>query len=810
MQLKFKQPVLDVSGFPRNSVYAFLCVNGSLDSNQTLVASTTTLELTLVCGSETERSTLLPENGKLHLRTIGDRIFSFAKRHTSIEFTMSKSSKPLPVMFVPYAGYVDLRLIPELNAKLTKNENVLLKKGNSISTSRPFLVTYTDGNFNTRYLTLSIRDVARLMPDRKTLNEIADDLHISKDVPYWVTATMVNYVNHLFSALTLTKLPLTLSSWATRQVVELEKQLVPVLVASGHVNGYERPKSRLCRISNAHPLSSNPSFREALVAFRGGINVTYLSGVFNPKQVTDIDLKSAYNVAGHLIPLINYDKDAKDYAVISSTKFIELMDELNGPYTVGTAQVDLIYPSSANFIPTQATSPDDDRPHYVRQQRNLSVTLTDLYTAIKVGAKATIHRLTVLNQAKLDAHRIETLHYPGRIQDKLMQLRESATNDTDNLLFKQAANTIYGSTARGLNPKQGNSKTLSDISDPNVAGQYTAITRYHLWLLTSVLKEQHAQVTSVTTDGALAVSEEPLDFSKLTQAIALKANYRYVDATKQYVDTFFKFKHETPSELFDLRTRFNGSNDGEIRALSAVSSNVPSCDVLSALHRHQIVFESTPPTYKTLLESKQSTKVKHLTDDGGNENVSKTGVSETYLRYDWSNKPVGFIPDGDLGYFKTQPFGTVKEQRRYRFAADILTKHYFIYTPQNARQFMLTMKYVMNGQLKLTANTLTLSYEIGQFLTFVIQCQDQENVQAPSYSKVTPLTSDDFTELWPKMHQLLEESSEAKTPNFRTVRNRYNALKKKVTPRTAVNWLAVDRIVNWLNRIELSPVTVAA
>lgn len=97
----------------------------------------------------------------------------------------------------------------------------------------------------------------------------------------------------------------------------------------------------------------NQAFSMALKAYSGGQNLCYNPGVIKMPYTYDIDLKSSYVNAEHLIPDLKLDVPARlDETNIEENKFKKILSKLpNGVFTVGVADVDYKLPQDIRRSP---------------------------------------------------------------------------------------------------------------------------------------------------------------------------------------------------------------------------------------------------------------------------------------------------------------------------------------------------------------------------------------------------------------------------------------------------------------------------
>lgn len=773
-----------LGGFPDGQIFAFLGMDGSLNHKGALDASSEiTFSLTLINGKHVANRCV--KHKSPHLIDVFDEIFKFADE-TNVPFRKHQKSKGLGLTLVTFSGQQVLSALKDFNHSYADTKVVSL--GHQFSSFDNIWIHFNDRARNCCYAKVLFRDVIKLAPAKTTLRQLGDLFNIPTTAPYYETKVLACYTSIVMSNLQLKgakkrQLPITIANFATKFVESLERK--DARVTTEELRGYissNIPSRRM--ISNVQPLRTNPGFYTAIQSFRGGINVAYRSGTFCEGVLTDIDLKSAYNVGGHLIPKLTYSEVGQKLVMPTPAELVKAMEKVNGAYTVGTCQLSVIWSRDCDFIPLASYSPDDDGPHFVQKEPNIIMTLTDFWIAYNMGAKMEITEATIISQRKLSTDRemyFDALSHCGIAQDIFLQKRMKADNDVEKLLWKEAGNSIYGKTAQGIHgdglSSSNKQRFLSSISDPFVASQYTAITRWHVFLLIQALKKvQPFHLLNITTDGILVSSKNYIDDNRLESNFSELASPIYQMVTKEFLNnTWFEFKGTSETEGFNLRTRLNGTEDGTIHAMSSISNTTPG-EILEALHKHQLTYISTQRRFPTFAERKRDSKVKKLQSE--EKMVMET---EAKLSYDWSNKPTGFVKNGKLGYFVTAPFETLQEQNTYKENANKLLKRYFIYDLLDANLFLLTMDNAMNKGIKLKSSIT----------------RKDEFIEATKFLAYVKADKDDVTDFLRQVEEYRDsvvDSQDVKFQTGKTLKGYINKYSEEDISRREINWLSLGKI----------------
>lgn len=778
---------LDVSCLGKGKLYLFLSGDGPLEymADGEYEAGSLSFEVLVAFNGKFRCAELSGKAGSRKLEDIFNVAFGFAK-DLGVEFSKHKGERALELTLVTFAGQLILFAIPNFEGSYSAGS--IITQGHGFSSRSKTLISYLDRSNNRCYVKALFRDLTMLVPDKETLNDVGNLVGVPKESEHYDTTVMAGYTNRLLSELHGKKsvdLPFSIANYAVRVVQKVWTDALKRNKIddkwSNRVGYISSKKQSRMTIDKVKSLNTNLGFETALLSSKGGINVAYTSGVVAGKHSYDIDLKSAYNTAGHLIPIIDYSQVSKRLNSPSASKLIDEMRRVNGPYTVGNCRVDIYWPISVKVIPIGVYSVEDDNPHFVRRAENVSMTLTDFWLAYFKGAVVKLYEATIVSQVLLGENYGMALHPCGLAQELMLRKRKAAKSSLEDKFWKQAGNSIYGKTAQGLhggsNPGEssGSQKKLSPISDPYVASQYTAITRLHVCLLIDSLRQlQQFDLLNITTDGILISSDQKLDVNALRRVMAEGADSLFVKVNRNFLNNeWFEIKGITDTEVFNIRTRLNGSADGIIHAMSSVH-DTSTAQLLSGLHNHQTTYESSLICYPTLAETRRNKKITNLRQPDKSD-------TETKLFYDWSNRPVSFISSGDLGYYVTRPFTNLSEQKNYKEVANRLAKRYFIYEPTSASYFIRVMNNVMKRKLKIPV-TITLSYEIKEFVKFC------------AYMK---FSSELMSETWSDIEIYLNSLEDGlRVLKLKTLKNAFGKYRKREISLDEINFLAAAKVAN--------------
>ena len=475
---------------------------------------------------------------------------------------------------------------------------------------------------------------------------------------------------------------------------------------------------------------NNSNFDMARHAYVGGMNVSFNPGVINStfKIKYNLDLKSSYVNAGHLIPDFILSEPPQVINNISGIQLLQMLDQdspylVNGCFTVGIANVSYSFPKSIKRIPVGCKLPNNigNGPRYVRKANDIDITLTDIFNILKHDGEVQINKLVIPQQKVLNGT-VDTLAPIGKMQDWSLnkrrkideQLKQVVDQNNDQywkysslaLFYKLLGNGGYGKAAQGLNRVKTRDFLTNELklppfsrnTNPYTAAQYTAIARYQINYLMDLVEEIYPDslIPSVTTDGFILCTNSEIDVDKIQDRCRKEFNKQWVLVNEKFFDGQFfelkskqpieKPKYKTKSTLYNIRTRFNFTNDSVIKALVGIQRHYWSVDDIIDKFKNDIV------SFKTIRHRMQSLVVMKHSIDHKYYNSLKTWKQPEWitLSYDDSYKPIKFIPqvEDDYGYYITEPFDTVNEMETYK--AELKPYHYLfpLYRKEYAEAFL--------------------------------------------------------------------------------------------------------------------------
>lgn len=446
----------------------------------------------------------------------------------------------------------------------------------------------------------------------------------------------------------------------------------------------------------------NDGYQLAVQAYVGGMNISFNSGVIDQdyKWKFDVDEKSSYPFAGLLIPDFRLDrKPLLDIRDLNTNDFIEYINMHksvfpNGVFTVGVCNLSYHFPDSTKRVPVGYKPPVAGQgPVYVRQASRVSMTLTDVFNIIKHGGDVRIHRLIIPVQKVLNG-KISQLAPSGKMQAWALKKRNEVKKkrsqcepgsrqylklDSLQLFYKLLDNAEYGKTGQGLGSGgtrdflSGNTMYVpfSRSTNPYLAAQYTSVARYQVNKLMDLMEKEYPDsiIPSVTTDGFIFCTNESVDVEKFRYACEKNFDKQWVQVSKNYFDgQFFELKShnirqlKTSTLLFNVRTRFNMTEDGHIKALVGLRPGEwPISRVLKMLKHDVVTFKVDDMRIQSLTDLKHSIDQKHYVS-------MRTWKQSAYLTLgpDDTYHPVDFVPQGDYGYYLTKPFLDIEDLMIYR------------------------------------------------------------------------------------------------------------------------------------------------
>ena len=469
----------------------------------------------------------------------------------------------------------------------------------------------------------------------------------------------------------------------------------------------------------------------AQLSYFGGFNTAFSSGVFFG-NVVDSDLSSAYNTAGNMMPVLNYnasfsnnlnDIGTKCITINQSTPFSVIypyLKKLKGfPFVMGVGRASVHYPKKYDgIVTTPSLSPENNSPAYVKNLDGQPLQLMDMIDAFEHGANVMVTALYVPSQS------YDKRNAWADGQQAFLSQRQNAKAKRDGneegskaykkydamqLLFKLAGNTIYGKSAQSVHPKRSRDWntnetkeiSISRITDPVIAGGYTAITRYlvhHLYDAVKKVYRDDVLPLNITTDGYTfmlplgfkfdfdAVNEEfnshlPQYYQERLKELGYKAGFERKGEKKDF---------DKPSRVFNTRTRFNGTFD--IDCLEALGGVMTHTYDKYDIYRHlQLGHITLPVKYQ---------KLSNLTEMKFGATNHMQGVlydepryTRIPLQYDCAYKPDHWLSTKWNGWgFACVPFDTMKSHDEWKKHSKQLTDRYNIFrTRERFETYMKTM-----------------------------------------------------------------------------------------------------------------------
>ena len=508
-------------------------------------------------------------------------------------------------------------------------------------------------------------------------------------------------------------LPMTTSNYAMRGVDKL-------LSGEDEEQRIFRPDLSFGQIKKDPRASVKAGYGDVYLAaqdaFFGGFNVAFGSFYVYGNPV-DMDLVSAYVTAGAIMPAINYNADKSQNLADLGTKLVEvpkgtdfkaIYDKIKYlswfPFIAGVGRASVTYPKDYQGITMTPSRNEEGSPVYVRKVKHQALSLIDMVDAYEHGASIELESLYIPAQ---DGNKRTSW---AKEQDRFLQLREKAKKrrnackkgspewvkyNGEQLLFKLAGNTIYGKSAQSVRPKRKRdfstneveNVSISKITDPVIAGTYTAITRYlahHLYDAVHDFYGDKVLPANITTDGYTAVlpSKVKFDFDGVKAFFDKKLPSYYHTALKRlHRKAGFERKgnsddFDKPSWIFNLRTRVNGTTDIDcLEALGGIRSHTYTVqEIADAVKMGKVMLPVKGQQLSNLTEMKYG-----ATNHQQGVLYEEPRITKIPLQYDCSYKPNAWIPKQWDGFgFTCVPFETVKDRTSWKKHSKELTDRYNI------------------------------------------------------------------------------------------------------------------------------------
>lgn len=445
-----------------------------------------------------------------------------------------------------------------------------------------------------------------------------------------------------------------------------------------------------------------PLYETARGAYFGGFNVAF-GFLVGRGVVVDMDLTSAYNTAGSLMPVPDYtaprSEDLHDlgtkYVAIEYPKAVDFattilphLRHLPGyPFVLGAGTASIDMPNDCRLTMVPAQSPVYNSPAYVKHTGTIDTTVVDMVAAADHGGKVMVKRLYVPSQSWGDLNAWGQVQLDLRAKrDEAKKLRNAQTKgspawlryEAEQRLYKLVGNTVYGKAAQGIITKRVReyatntvlNMPMSAITDPVIAGAYTAFTRLLAWYLyDAVLATYSADCLplNITTDG-LTVALQPgvtFDFDKVHAAFLSHLTPHYkkrlakIGAKAGFERKTLGDATDTSTRFFNVRSRFNGTVD------------VPVIEALGGIRAHTYTLTEIWHALQagTIWLPVREQRMTNLTEMKHGSIAHRQGMLTTFptltrisLQYDCAYKPDQWLDDKWQGFgFTAVPFDTMEE-----------------------------------------------------------------------------------------------------------------------------------------------------
>lgn len=544
----------------------------------------------------------------------------------------------------------------------------------------------------------------------------------------------------------LGKVPRTIGSYAASEVSNQRKNYPEQFLADPDrpLRDYVKSKEAECVRPGQADL-----YQDARRALYGGHNCAYVSG-WGYGRVLDFDLASAYNVGGHLLPIVDYTDDS--YPIINPNDVSKYMHkssfnsevsnsfrindcdfepigkqmEQSSVFLIGIGKFKIDYPDDTKFIVTPSHS-STNAPIYVKHYTDWCP-LIDAYNAWKHGASVHIIRLRVPKQSQ------NGLNVFGDFQNREIKLRNAAKEkrdhskkgspqyaqaDGEQLLHKLTANSTYGKTLQGAGDHKSRDfdtylmaeTPKSAVTDPLIGDSYTAFTRYLVGILYDASNNcsSNCLQLNVTTDGLTLVIDPKVDANKFIQEMT---DYYNSKMEAFYFDRLhlagkkrgFELKANVVDYWFNVRTRVNGvagfSKRAEDKTLPDIDKGIfatasmrgqKSFDLFSWIKNNVVSIKNPNFTISNLTEMKFRLR-NHF---GSQEQVEQ--ITHVSLGYDFSYKPVALKQGDSFCYITTVPFNNVDEHDEAKELGGKLTK--MVPMRVNQKNFSLFLRTMQESPL---------------------------------------------------------------------------------------------------------------
>lgn len=564
----------------------------------------------------------------------------------------------------------------------------------------------------------------------------------------------------LFLKKQLGKIPRTIGSYAASEVSKQRQDFPDQFLADP-----DRPLSEYVKSKGSERVRPGQVdlYEESRKALFGGHNCAYVSG-YGYGRILDFDLAAAYNVGGHLLPIVDYSDD--DYTVIKPTDLCKYMKKgsfnsevsksfrlrdcdfsLIGKqmqdtsiFLIGIGQFKIDYPEDTKFIVTPSHS-KTGAPIYVKHYVDWCP-LIDAYNAWTHGASVHVIRLRVPKQNQ------NGLNVFGEFQNREIKLRNASKAkmkhskknsaqynqaNGEQLLHKLTANSTFGKTLQGAGNRESRDfdtylmgeTPKSAVTDPLIGDSYTAFTRYLVSILYDASNHCSFKATqlNITTDGLTLVINKEVDSKRF-----IKEMTEYYNSQMEpfYFDRLhlagksqgFELKANVVDYWFNLRTRVNGtlnySQTGDGIFATASMKGQKSSDLFRMIKDNVVYFKNASWRLSSLTEMKFRLKNHY----GHQEQFEQ--ITNVSLGYDFSYMPTELKQGANYCYFTTLPFENREDHDRTKEIGGQLVKM----TPMrvnddNFKLFMMTL----NKQPLIKKKITTLKNRESDYNDYLQYCQ---------------------------------------------------------------------------------------
>lgn len=485
-------------------------------------------------------------------------------------------------------------------------------------------------------------------------------------------------------------------------------------------------------------------FIAATKAYVGGFNVAF-SSVVTSGNIVDTDLASAYPSAASLMPVADYSKprvintlnhlfysltSLDEYSKISFEELYDHLKKAEGfPFIFGTCLIDVDYPNDySGIITTPQRSHETGNPVFVKHLSHQYLTLIDAIDAFEHGAHIKLY------SAEIPAQNWKTYNAWADVQLRFVALRNQAKAqrnkfspesgeykkyDALQTLYKLAANVVYGGSAQAVLPKNTRSYltnrteqiSISKVTDPVVAGTYTAITRYLVHTLyDSVASVYKANVLplNITTDGYsfMLPAGQKFSFDDVNGVFSSKLSDFYHSRLKEIgFDAGFARKgdtSDTPTTVYNLRTRLNGTPSlASLEAMGGITGMSPKT-LWPIVKSGQVVLKNKAKRFSNLTDMKYGTK---RSNHQSGVMLEWEQLVNVPLQYDCAYKPDKWLDNRWPGYgFTAVPFNTVEEHDTWKKHSKLLTDRWNIM--KKSEYFQAYLNTIENYSFARTEQTL--------------------------------------------------------------------------------------------------------